>query len=96
MDFSLLRRPSGFLPIAISLVLLAMMAGLAVTGRLVPEPDEGAPAHIFQILMAAQALIILFFAIMWLPRAPRSAVLVLSLQIAAALAAMAPVYFLKL
>ncbi len=96
MDFSLLKRPSGFLPIAISVALLAMMLGLSATGRLVPAPDEGAPAHIFQLLMAAQAPIILFFAITWLPRAPRPALLALGLQIAAALAAMAPVYFLKL
>jgi hypothetical protein len=37
-----------------------------------------------------------FFAIKWLPQAPRQALFVLMLQAGAALAALAPVFFLKL
>jgi hypothetical protein len=59
-----------------------------------PQADEGAAAHIWQILMAAQAPIVLFFVIKWVPRFPRQAVPILALQIAAALAAMAPVFVL--
>ena len=60
------------------------------------EADEGTAAHIWQILMAAQLPIMAFFAIKWLPRAPRQALLVLALQAGAALAALAPVFFLNL
>jgi hypothetical protein len=60
------------------------------------EPDEGAAAHIWQLLMAAQIPVIVFFAIKWLPQAPKEALVVLALQIAAALAAAAPVFLLKL
>jgi hypothetical protein len=60
------------------------------------EADEGAAAQIFQLLMIAQVPVVLFFAIKWLPRAPSQALPVLALQAAAALAALAPVFFLNL
>jgi hypothetical protein len=60
------------------------------------DPDEGAAAHIWQLLMGGQLPIIAFFAIKWLSQAPREAAAVLALQLAAALAALAPVYFLEL
>jgi hypothetical protein len=59
-----------------------------------PEADEGTAAHLWQLLMAGQLPIIGFFAIRWLPSARGSAVVILALQAAAALAALAPVYFL--
>jgi hypothetical protein len=46
--------------------------------------------------MAGQIPVIAFFAIRWLPRAPRQALIVLALQCIAGLAAAAPVFFLKL
>ena len=46
--------------------------------------------------MAGQLPVIAFFAITWLPRAPISALQVLSLQFVAGLAAVFPVYWLGL
>ena len=46
--------------------------------------------------MAGQVPILGFFLIKWLPQAPRPTLLMLALQVVAALAAMAPVYFLHL
>jgi hypothetical protein len=60
------------------------------------EADEGAAAHIWQLLMAGQVPFIAFFAVKWLPRTPRLALPVLALQAAAVLAALAPVYLLGL
>jgi hypothetical protein len=60
------------------------------------QADEGAAAHIFQLLLLVQLPIVVFFAIKWLPRFPRPALLVLALQAAAGLAALAPVFFLNL
>ena len=37
-----------------------------------------------------------FFAFKWLPRAPKQAALVIGIQVVAALAALAPVFFLGL
>jgi hypothetical protein len=60
------------------------------------QPDEGAAAHIWQLLMAGQAPFILWFAIRWIPRGPRQALPMLGIQAAAALAAMFPVWWLGL
>lgn len=62
----------------------------------VHEADEGATAHIWQLLMTGQWPILTYFVIRWLPRVPRQTLYVLALQIGAALAALAPVYLLGL
>jgi hypothetical protein len=97
MNFrTLIKKPGAFLPLGMSLCALAtVLIYLAVFG-VVHEPDEGAAAHIWQLLMALQLPIVAFFAIRWLPRAPRPALTVLALQLVAGLAALAPVYLLKL
>jgi len=93
---AIVRRPSAFLPMAMSLTALAVLGIAAISGALVPQGDEGAFAHIWQLLMAGQMPVLAFFAIKWLPRAPRQTLYVLALQVGAALAAMAPVYILHL
>jgi hypothetical protein len=97
MDFSTtIRRPSAFLPVAMSFAALATVLGHVVMFGIAREADEGTAAHVFQLLMIAQGPIVAFFAIKWLPRAPRPALQVLALQAGAALAAFAPVFFLNL
>jgi len=59
------------------------------------QADEGAAAHLWQLLMAAQLPVVLFSAVRWLPAAPRQALVVLAVQIAAALAAMFPVWWFQ-
>jgi MFS superfamily sulfate permease-like transporter len=93
---TLLKKPSAFLPILMSLAALATLVIFLLMFGVVHEPDENAAAHIWQLLMGLQLLVIAFFAIKWLPRLPRQALIILALQAAAALAAMAPVYLLKL
>jgi hypothetical protein len=90
------RKPSAFVPIAMSLAALAVLLGSISMSGVVHETDEGAIAHIWQLLMAGQLPILTYFVIKWLPRIPRQALYVLALQIGAALVAMAPVYFLGL
>lgn len=95
---SLLKHPSAFLPVAMSVAALATVGvALASFGfEEIRQPDEGTAAHIWQLLMAGQLPIVGFFAIKWLPRAPRQALPVLVLQAIAGLAALAPVYLLGL
>ena len=91
----LLKNPSAFLPLAMSFCALAtVLIYVAVFGP-APQADEGTAAHIWQLLMAGQIPIILFFALKWLPRAPKEALLVLVLQGGAALMALAPVFLLR-
>ena len=97
MTFSaMLKKPSAYLPVAMSIAVLAMLFYVFLRFGVVHEADEGTAAHIFQILMAGQLPIIAFFAVKWLPRFPRQALEVLALQACAALAAMAPVFYFKL
>jgi DNA-binding CsgD family transcriptional regulator len=91
----ILKNPSAFLPLAMSFgALTTVLIYVAMFGP-APQADEGTAAHIWQILMAGQMPIILFFAIKWLPRTPKEALLVLMLQGGAALMALAPVYLLR-
>jgi hypothetical protein len=79
------------------LALLVLGCDVALFG--VPheaEADEGATAHIWQLLMTLQVPIVVFFTVKWLPRDPKRALLVLVLQLGAALAALAPVFLLGL
>ena len=94
MSRSLIKEPSAFLPLAMSLAALALVLGHAAMYGIVHEADEGTPAHLFQLLMAAQVPVVAFFAIKWLPRTPRQTLQVLALQAGATLAAFAAVFFL--
>jgi hypothetical protein len=97
MKFStMLKQPSAFLPVAMSFAALATVLAHVVMFGVVREADEGTAAHIFQLLMIAEVPLVAFFAIKWLPRSPRQALQVLALQVGAALAALAPVFFLNL
>jgi len=99
---AILKHPSAFLPLAMSLTALGVLFVAAIYGILhgahgiIRQPDEGTAAHLWQLLMAGQLPVLLFFAIKWLPRAPRQTLYVLALQAGAALASMAPVFLLGL
>ena len=96
MNISTLRKPSALLPLAMSLAALAVVLLHVIRFGAAREADEGTSAHIWQILMAAQVPVVAFFAIKWLPRTPKQALLILALQVGAAIAALAPVFFLNL
>jgi hypothetical protein len=92
----MIKRPSAFLPVAMSLAALAVVLFHVAIFGAAREADEGAAAHLWQLLMVAQLPLLLFFAIRWLPRSPKQAMQVMALQAGAAVAALAPVYFLNL
>ena len=96
MSISTMKKPSAWVPLAMSFAALALVLGHVAIFGAAREADEGTAAHIWQILMAAQIPIVAFFAIKWLPRTPKQALLVLALQAGAVLAALAPVFFLNL
>jgi len=91
----MLRQPTAIIPLAMSLAALGVvLIHIAVAG-VAREPDEGTAAHLWQLLVAGQIPVIALFAVMWLPRAPREALLVLGMQAAAVVAAAAPVFLLN-
>jgi len=73
--------------------LATVLSHIAMSG-IARQADEGAAAHIWQLLMAGQVPVIGFFAFKWLPRAPKTALQVLAVQAGAAIAALAPVFLL--
>lgn len=93
---SMMRQPSAIIPVALSLAALATVIVHVLLSGGVREADEGTAAHLWQLLMVAQVPVVAFFTIKWLPATPRPALQVLALQVGAALAAMAPVFFLGL
>jgi hypothetical protein len=90
-----LRHWSAWLPVAISLFLIALaVRHVAIYGPGM-KADEGTEAHLFQLLMPVQALVIAYFAYTWLPKSPRLALGLLAVQLAAAAAVIALVYWLE-
>lgn len=91
----LLRQPSGHLPVAMSIGAFGMIVWFVAVHGVSHQPDEGAQAHLWQLLVAGQVPLISFFASRWLPSAMRPALVVLALQAAAViLLAVAPLWAL--
>jgi len=96
LNLSTLKRPSALIPLAMSFAALSLVLGhLAMFGG-ARQADEGAAAHVWQLLMAGQIPFIAWFAIKWVPRTPTGGMLVLGLQLLAGLAAATPVFLLRL
>jgi hypothetical protein len=98
---AMVRLPSAFLPLAMSLTSLGLLlvpiaVGIGHSSGLPRDPDGGEIAHLWQILMTVQVPMVVFFAVKWLRRAPGQTLRVLGMQAGAWLAACAPVYFLHL
>jgi hypothetical protein len=91
----MIRKPSAFVPLAMSLAAIALLLGYLIVHGPAPQEDEGAAAHLFQLLLVAQLPVIAYFALRWLPRFPRQGLEVLALQAFAGIAALAPVVIMK-
>ena len=89
------RRPSACGPILMSLIAVGLIVAHIATHGIAPQPDEGTAAHLWQLVMAAQVPIIGYFFVRWVPVAPRLALPVFAIQLAAALLAIAPVFLLR-
>jgi hypothetical protein len=84
------------IPLVMSAAALLIVLVAVVARGPAPAADEGAAAHLFQLLMAGQAPVVAFFAIKWLPRDPPHALWILGVQLLAAALALLPVALLGL
>jgi hypothetical protein len=91
---ALLRKPSAFLPLVFSLAALALVLGHAALYGVVHEADEGAAAHIWQILITLEVIFALASAFHWWNRARRQILVILALLAVTTLANFAAVFFL--
>ena len=89
---SLLKEWSALVPLAMSLASLALVLISASIFGTQQNEDEGAAARIFQLLMTLQMPIVAYFAIRWLPKRPRAALMVLVVQGIAWLAALGTLF----
>jgi hypothetical protein len=94
MNVSTFKSPAAWIPIAMSLAALAIVLFHVAMFGIAPQSDEGVEAHLFQLLIAGQAPIVVVYAFRSLPRVPRAAFLVVGIQVLAMVAAIAPVYLL--
>lgn len=91
-----LRDPLAFIPIGLSVMALAVtVMGIASSG-VVRDADEGTVAHLFQLFMTASLIMSVVFVVRWVAHAPRRTLRILAMQIVAALAALAPVFYFRL
>lgn len=91
---SLVKQPSAYLPLAMSLAALTLVLAHAAVYGIVHEADEGAAAHSWQILMALQLPFVAYLVLRWLPVRTKDGLLVLGLLAATWLANFAAVYWL--
>jgi hypothetical protein len=95
LDLSLLKRPSAYIPMLMSLAGLALIFGHVSLAGNVRQEDEGAAAYIWQLLMAGQLPFLAWFAIQWLPRRFREALPVLVLLAGLGLANLVTLYWFE-
>lgn len=91
----IVKKPGAVVPIGMSLAALVVVFTQMAVAGIARQADEGAAAHTWQLLTVGQIPVLLFFAMRWLPKAPRQALCVLALQAAAIIASMVPVFLLK-
>ena len=98
---SAFRATSAWLPLGLAAAAVGLLLAFLVTGPHAPtlisdhgeiRHDEGVAAHLWQLLMVLQAAAIVLFAVLWLPRDPKRAAVMLALQAAGFIAACAPLY----
>lgn len=94
MEIAIGRRLSAWLPVAMSFAALMLVLIQLGTHGAAPERDEGASAHLWQLLMGAQLPLVAYFAIRWLRRVPKQGIPILACQLVAAAAAAVPVILL--
>lgn len=91
---TLLKYPSAISPILMSFGAIANLLIFIALNGIVYQADEGAAAHIFQLLMVLQVPIIIYFGIKYIPQFRKQALLVLLFQMGVAAVAAAPVFTL--
>lgn len=93
---TLSTKPSGALPLLMSLTALLIAIVYIITTGGQPQADEGAAAHIFQLMVVGQVPIIGFFLLRWIRASPMACLGVVSCQILALVAALLPVWIYRL
>jgi len=92
MEFEIGRKPSAWSPVIMSIGALALVGVQIAMHGTQPERDEGALAHLWQLLVLGQLPIIGIFVFRWLRAYPRQGATILAAQLLAAASALVPVH----
>ena len=90
------RNPTVAIPLSMSFAALMLVISVMAFAGVRHDPDEGAAAHIFQLLIAGQLPFAVFWAAKWFRHPGREPIIVLAAQIAAIAVALFPVWLLAL
>lgn len=92
----LVRTPSAGLPVAMSaLALIVVLGNIALFGA-ARQPDEGAAAHLFQILVVGQVPLIAWFLWRGLRNHRPGTLAILAVQALSVAVALFPVWYFRL
>jgi hypothetical protein len=69
----MIKRPLAWIPVAMSLAILAMVLTTIGISGAVRQEDEGTKAHIFQIWLVLEVVLVTVFVVEWVPRRPKQA-----------------------
>lgn len=92
MDVEIGKKLSAWNPVIMSIGATVLVGVQVTLHGSAPERDEGALAHVWQLLILGQVPIIGFFVLRWLRTYPRQGAAVLATQVIAAALALAPVH----
>ena len=92
MEVEIGKKLSAWSPVIMSIGALVLVGVQIIVHGTQPERDEGALAHVWQLLILGQLPIISFFVFRWLRAYPRQGAVVLAAQFLAAALAFAPVH----
>jgi len=94
--FSFLKKPSAWIPIVIPLAFFVYIVIVISLYGIVHEEDEGTGAHLFQLWLVLEPLMLGYFALKYFQTAPRQTLVILALQIGTALLPISLVFSLGL
>ncbi|MGZ3297572.1 MAG: hypothetical protein ACXU8O_01040 [Asticcacaulis sp.] len=93
---ALSTQPSAFVPVLMSFAAFAIVGAYIVATGGRHQTDEGAIAHIFQLLIAAQLPVVVFFILRWIRSRPWACLTLLAVQGLALALALLPVWYYRL
>ncbi len=93
----LFKKPSAWIPIILSLTML-MVLGAYLSKIIPPDPsgDEGTGAHLFQIWLILESVLIPFFVIRWFTKFRSQTLQILAIQIILVFIVCLPVFYFHL
>jgi hypothetical protein len=94
MEVQIGKKLSAWSPVIMSIGALVLVGVQIAVHGTQSEQDEGALAHVWQLLILGQVPIIGFFVLRWLRAYPRQGAAVLAAQVLAAALALVPVHMM--